>query len=126
MPGLRSSETIKMADLAERGGPTVVNSTVDLRLEPIPVPGTQDAGSSDLTCVNALLAIPSKNKSMWQPISTAPFDRDLELAVMDGDGVHALVFPCRRILTGWTKSATKERVDISPTHWRPWEPANKV
>ena len=35
----------------------------------------------------------------WQPISTAPFDRDLELAVFDTAGqVHALMFPCRRIL----------------------------
>jgi hypothetical protein len=58
---------------------------------------------------------------MWQSISTAPFDRDLELAVMDRDGPQALVFPCRRALTGWTKSGTKEWVDVSPTHWRAWE-----
>lgn len=57
---------------------------------------------------------------MWQPASTAPFDRDLELAVMDWDGPHALVFPCRRALTGWIKSDTKEWVDVSPTHWRAW------
>ena len=30
---------------------------------------------------------------MWQPISTAPYERDLELAVMDKDEPHALVFP---------------------------------
>ena len=41
---------------------------------------------------------------MWQPISTAPFDRDLELAVLDAEGPHTLVFPCRRILGGWTKA----------------------
>lgn len=114
-----------MADRAKSGGPTVANSTADRRLKPIPVPGTQHARLSDLTCVNAPFAIPSKNKSMWQPISTAPFDRDLELAVIDRDGPHALVFPCRRVLTGWIKSATKERVDISPSHWRIWDPANK-
>jgi hypothetical protein len=39
----------------------------------------------------------------WKPISTAPFDRDLELAVIDTDGPHALVFPCRRTLGGWLK-----------------------
>jgi len=33
-------------------------------------------------------------------ISTAPFDRGLELAVIDY-GVHALAFPCRRILRSW-------------------------
>ena len=37
---------------------------------------------------------------MWQSISTAPCDCDLELAVLDDDGAHALIFPCRRILGG--------------------------
>jgi hypothetical protein len=59
---------------------------------------------------------------MWQPISTAPFDRDLELAVIDEEGAHALVFPCRRILNGWMNSETRERLDIHPTHWRGWHP----
>jgi isoaspartyl peptidase/L-asparaginase-like protein (Ntn-hydrolase superfamily) len=54
-------------------------------------------------------------------ISTAPFDRDLELAVIDDDGPHALVFPCRRILRGWVKSETEERVDVHPMHWRDWQ-----
>jgi hypothetical protein len=57
---------------------------------------------------------------MWQPVTTAPFDRDLELAAIDCDGPHKLVFPCRRILCGWVKAETAERVDVRPTHWRPW------
>lgn len=57
---------------------------------------------------------------MWQPAVSAPFDRDLELAVIDRDGTHALVFPCRRVLGGWVKSETRERLDIFPTHWRDW------
>lgn len=61
---------------------------------------------------------------MWHPISTAPFDRDLELAVLDREGAHALVFPCRRILSGWIKSKTQERVDVWPTHWREWGDAD--
>ena len=56
----------------------------------------------------------------WQLIKTAPFDRDLELAVIDYDGTHALVFPCRRILNAWVKSGTQQRVDVRPTHWREW------
>jgi hypothetical protein len=56
----------------------------------------------------------------WQPISTAPFEGVLELAVIDYDGPHALVFPCRRILRGWVNAETKERVDVRPTHWRTW------
>ena len=57
---------------------------------------------------------------MWAAITNAPFDRDLELAVIDQDGPHALVFPCRRILNGWMNTHTRERVDIHPTHWREW------
>jgi hypothetical protein len=57
---------------------------------------------------------------MWQPISTAPFSRDLELAVLDEDGPHALVFACRRIVGGWMNTDTKERLDVRPTHWREW------
>ena len=57
---------------------------------------------------------------MWQPIITAPFDRDLELAVLDREGPHALVFPCRRGPHGWTHGVTGERVTIHPTHWREW------
>ena len=56
----------------------------------------------------------------WQPISTAPFGPDLELAVIDGDGPHALVFPCRRIFGGWMKVESKEQIDVHPTHWREW------
>ena len=59
----------------------------------------------------------------WKPIANAPFDRDLELAVIDYDGAHALVFPCRRILKGWLKSGTQERVNVRPTHWREWNDA---
>ena len=35
----------------------------------------------------------------WQPVGVpAPFDVDIELAVLDREGAHALVFPCRRIV----------------------------
>jgi hypothetical protein len=33
----------------------------------------------------------------WQLIATVPFERDLELAVIDAHGLHTLVFPCRRV-----------------------------
>ncbi len=56
----------------------------------------------------------------WQPIATAPFDRDLELAVIDRDGPHALVFPCRRVLHGWINARTRQHTDVRPTHWREW------
>src|SRR3974377_784370 len=57
----------------------------------------------------------------WQRITSAPFDRDLELAVLDYDGVHALAFPCRRVLGSWLKAETKHKIDAYPTHWREWQ-----
>lgn len=55
----------------------------------------------------------------WKPIETAPFDRDVELAVIDGSGVHALTFACRRLFGGWMNAESKKRVYyLSPTHWR--------
>ena len=58
---------------------------------------------------------------VWEGIATAPYDRDLEVAVIEGNRVHPLVFACRRVPSGWVKVATRERVIVSPTHWRPWE-----
>lgn len=60
----------------------------------------------------------------WLPAISAPFDRDLELAVIDYSGTHALVFPCRRILGAWINTQTKRRIEIEPTHWREWNDAS--
>jgi hypothetical protein len=57
---------------------------------------------------------------MWESIASAPLDGDLEIAVIDDDGQHALVFPCRRVADGWMNALTRERLDVHPTHWRPW------
>src|SRR5664280_416291 len=57
----------------------------------------------------------------WLSVSIAPFDADLEVCVMDYDGIlHALVFPCRKNGTEWVNPATKGHIDIQPTHWRKW------
>jgi hypothetical protein len=61
---------------------------------------------------------------MWKPASNVPFDRDIELAVINGMGTHALAFPCRRILHGWVNAETKEKIEVRPTHWREWERAS--
>jgi hypothetical protein len=59
----------------------------------------------------------------WLLISTAPFDRELELAVFDTRGrLHVLAFPCRRVLGGWIKSENQEKlIGFQPTHWREWQ-----
>ena len=59
-------------------------------------------------------------KNSWQPISSAPIDRDLELAVLEGGNTHALVFRCRRVPQGWINAATGKLVEVNPTHWREW------
>ena len=56
----------------------------------------------------------------WEGVAVAPFGRDLELAVIEGNAIHKLVFPCRRIPGGWVKAETAERILVQPTHWRAW------
>jgi hypothetical protein len=59
--------------------------------------------------------------AQWKPIAAAPFDRDLELVVIDSAGVHALSFPCRRAADGWVNVETgKPLYNMRPTHWREW------
>jgi hypothetical protein len=64
--------------------------------------------------------------AQWKPIATAPFDRDLELAVIDSAGIHALSFPCRRAADGWVNVETGELLyNMRPTHWREWPSPSK-
>ena len=63
------------------------------------------------------------NFPAWAPISIAPSDRNLELAVIDGGGVHVFTSPCCRILDGWCDAETKQGIGVEPTHWREWEKA---
>lgn len=62
----------------------------------------------------------------WQTIASAPFDRDLEVAVLDAGETHAVVFPCRRVLRGWVSAETAAPVAIHPTHWREWKASNSA
>jgi len=57
----------------------------------------------------------------WLSVSIAPSDRDLEVCVIDKQGVvHALLFPCRKNGDAWFDPSTKKMIDIRPTHWRIW------
>jgi len=56
----------------------------------------------------------------WQPVSSAPGDRRLELAVIDQNAAQRLVFPCCRAADGWVEARTGRRIDVAPTHWREW------
>ena len=58
----------------------------------------------------------------WKQIDTAPFDRDLELAVIAGKETWVVAFPCRRLTDdGWLDVETNKQVHyIRATHWRDW------
>ncbi len=61
---------------------------------------------------------------MWHAItslSEVPSALDLRLAVINGDGVHALVFPCRRSNGGWVDARSGRVVEVCPTHWQDWD-----
>jgi uncharacterized protein (DUF934 family) len=45
----------------------------------------------------------------WLSVSIAPSDRDLEVCVLDYDGiVHALVFPCHKDGAEWADASDKK------------------
>ncbi|MGN6570593.1 MAG: hypothetical protein ACTHLO_04165 [Pseudolabrys sp.] len=58
--------------------------------------------------------------AMWQVITAAPADKDVQVAVIDREGEHPLIAPCRRTSDGWIDAVSRRRLDIRPTHWRPW------
>jgi hypothetical protein len=45
----------------------------------------------------------------WMPISTAPFDPDVEVASVGA--VHALSFRCRRTVNGWVNAESKDQLN---------------
>ena len=57
----------------------------------------------------------------WLPVSIAPTNEDLEVCVLDYDGiVRALVFPCHTDGAEWVDASGNRHAHIQPTHWRKW------
>lgn len=73
-----------------------------------------------MTQINAVRAVLLHQAGMWKTIASAPEDIDLELAVIDEDGCHALVFPCRRHNGDWIDARDGRTVAVHPSHWREW------
>ena len=63
-----------------------------------------------------MMPMPEKWRSILD--DPPPFGCDLELAVIDHQGMHRFLCPCCRTTGGWVKRETKEHVDMRPTHWR--------
>jgi hypothetical protein len=59
-------------------------------------------------------------EGVWQAITTAPAEVELELSIYDKGEYHALAFPCRRDGLGWRDVRAGRPVLLEPTHWRPW------
>jgi len=53
----------------------------------------------------------------WQPIDTAPIDKDVMLIVTDGLGEpYAVLKPFRLTAAGWGGTP----LAVTPLHWRPY------
>jgi hypothetical protein len=56
----------------------------------------------------------------WHSISTAPFNRDLEVCVIEHDRNRVVPYPCRQTRNGWINGDLDVRAKIEPTKWRSW------
>jgi hypothetical protein len=61
------------------------------------------------------------NVPEWRDIATAPSDRAIELAVIDGD-IGVLSYPCLRHGDAWFDAETLRPVSVTATHWRDRQP----
>ena len=55
--------------------------------------------------------------SRWRDIETAPFDRELELGVIDGE-IRTVGGFCLRHGDDWLDAETLKPVQVTATHWR--------
>jgi len=70
-----------------------------------------------MTFLTRLLCVPE-----WREIATAPFDREIELAVIS-DRVGLIEGGRLRHGNGWLDAATLQPVAVTATHWRYRRPA---
>ncbi len=56
-------------------------------------------------------------RNEWREIATAPFDREIEIAVLDGS-INVTGASCLRHGDGWLDTETLRPVEITATHWR--------
>jgi hypothetical protein len=57
----------------------------------------------------------------WQPISTAPVLRNVEVRTADILGRYALLYPCRLVPErGWINAILATPLTVEPVEWREW------
>jgi hypothetical protein len=60
--------------------------------------------------------------SRWRPVSTAPYNRDLELRVAEDGSVATVPFPCRHTNKDeWINVDLGVPLKIQPIEWRAWQ-----
>lgn len=66
-------------------------------------------------------ALERQHLSHWHPASTAPYNQDLELRVIEDGVPSALPFPCRQTNADeWINVDLGVPLQIRPVEWRPW------
>lgn len=63
---------------------------------------------------------PIHSPETWLPVSIVPIGRPVEVSVAAAGGFQALVVACCWTGEAWTGVSTRKKLDIAPTHWRPW------
>jgi hypothetical protein len=59
--------------------------------------------------------------SGWRPASTAPYNQDLELRIVEDGKAITLPFPCRHTNEGeWINVDLGTTMQIQPVSWRVW------
>jgi len=57
----------------------------------------------------------------WQPLDSAPMDKDVTLLVTDGlSEPYPLKLPSRLTAAGWVSSAKGTPLAVTPTKWKPY------
>jgi hypothetical protein len=121
--GVKGDRVVAFPDDAHRRGYGRSGTTYRADPERPGRPGQTLTKRKALGPTSPILALASPGARLmheWHPISTAPFDRDLELSVIENGEVHALIFPCSRTGSGWLNASTGKIVVVDPTHWRSW------
>lgn len=56
-------------------------------------------------------------RNEWREIKSAPFDREIEVAIID-ENISVFGGPCLRHGDGWLDAETLMPMAIAATHWR--------
>jgi hypothetical protein len=55
----------------------------------------------------------------WEPIDTAPIDKDITLLVTDGASEFRIPYPCRlSAAVGWVNSGNWTALTVRPIKWK--------